>query len=570
MVRALTYTRYSSSVQNEASCEQQERLLRDYAEKHGWQIVGSYSDQAYSGSNLMRPGIQALLAAVEAGGADTILTESIDRISRNIGDLGKTWERLRYLGVRIHTLNEGGDIGELQLGMKGTFSAVYLSDLARRTRRGMDQAALAGESAGGLSYGYDLERRYDDKRGRRIGGIRSVNEEQAAVIRRIFEEFANGKSPRAIAHDLNAEGIAGPRGGKWSPSTIYGNRRRLTGVLNNTLLWGVQTFGKQTFRRDPSTGRETGRMNDPSTWIVTNVPHLRIVSDELRDRAHARYRDLSDDTPFQQRRRPKHLLSFLLKCGECGSGFSLVSAAHCGCGGARGKGSAVCTNRLTIRKDELEQAVLHALRSRLLDPVLSRRLCKTYVEAINRRQSAEGTRPQDVKAELKRIENSLGKLVDAIANGVDLQIVREKISALQTRQAELEAISRTATSAPVFLMPNMAEHYHREVQALIEQLNDPAHRAMTAERLRALIDKIVLTPLDGKLEVTLHGKLAGILRLAAGFDPIENHGGLSLGAQAELEQIKLVVGGDDPVFQPHSKDSGKLAAPANRIPMIRS
>jgi len=62
-----------------------------------------------------------------------------------------------------------------------------------------------------------------------------VDADQAAIVRLIFRDFVNGRSPKAIAEAMNAEGIPGPTGAAWSPSTIYGNYVRGTGILNNEL-----------------------------------------------------------------------------------------------------------------------------------------------------------------------------------------------------------------------------------------------------------------------------------------------------------------------------------------------
>jgi Recombinase len=103
---------------------------------------------------------------------------------------------------------------------------------------------------------------------------------EAAIVRRIFEEFAKGRSPRAIGGALNKEAISGPRNA-WGPSTIYGNWRRGTGILNNELYIGRLVWNRQQFIKDPHTGRRQARLNPETKWIVESVPHLRIVDDQL-------------------------------------------------------------------------------------------------------------------------------------------------------------------------------------------------------------------------------------------------------------------------------------------------
>jgi len=111
-----------------------------------------------------------------------------------------------------------------------------------------------------LSFGYDVIQEHDT-RGEPIRGGRKINQTEAAVVRGIFAEFAAGKSPRGIAHRLNSERVAGPQGKKWGPSTIYGNWRRGTGVLNNELYIGKLVWNRQSYIKDPATGKRQARPN---------------------------------------------------------------------------------------------------------------------------------------------------------------------------------------------------------------------------------------------------------------------------------------------------------------------
>ncbi len=118
---------------------------------------------------------------------------------------------------------------------------------------------------------------------------REIDEDQAEVVRRIFHEYAHeNKSPRAIASDLNSEDIPCPSGKSWGQSTINGNRRRGTGILNNHLYIGELIWNRQHFIKDPATGRRVTRLNDEAEWIRQDVPDLRIVDQDLWEAAKAR------------------------------------------------------------------------------------------------------------------------------------------------------------------------------------------------------------------------------------------------------------------------------------------
>ena len=114
-------------------------------------------------------------------------------------------------------------------------NALYLHDLADKTRRGLRGRVEAGKSGGGVSYGYRVVRVPEGQ----PRGEREIHPEEAAIVQRIFRAFVAGVSPKAIGKALNAEGILGPTGAAWSPSTIHGHASRGTGILNNELYVGA-------------------------------------------------------------------------------------------------------------------------------------------------------------------------------------------------------------------------------------------------------------------------------------------------------------------------------------------
>lgn len=125
---------------------------------------------------------------------------------------------------------------------------------------------------------------------------------------------------------LNSEGVLGPQGKEWGPSTIHGNPRRGTGILNNELYIGRLIWNRLRYLKDPDTGRRVSRPNAESDWVVQDVPELRIVEQDVWDAVKARQASLAfgerEDAPnpLTIRRRPKHLFAGLIKCGCCGGG----------------------------------------------------------------------------------------------------------------------------------------------------------------------------------------------------------------------------------------------------------
>jgi hypothetical protein len=199
-------------------------------------------------------------------------------------------------------------------------------------------------------------------------GEREIDPAEAAIVERIFREYVAGVAPKAIARRLNRDGVAGPFGGTWSPSTIHGNSKRGTGILNNELYVGRLIWNRLRYVKNPDTGKRISRLNPQAEWITKEIPSLRMVSDErwnaAKERQNATRRTITRAGNIGFARRPQYLFSGLSKCGVCGAGFIMAGRNRLACFGAREKGT--CGNRLIIRRDEVEARVLKALQEKLL------------------------------------------------------------------------------------------------------------------------------------------------------------------------------------------------------------
>lgn len=538
-MRVALYARYSSDQQREASIEDQLRDCRAYAAREGWTIVEEYSDAAISGASTHRPSLQALVR--DAGRFDVVLTESLDRLSRDMQDTSALHKRLSFNGVRIVTLAEG-EIGHLHVGFKGTMNALYLKDLADKTRRGQRGQVIAGKSAGGNSYGYRVVRSVREPG--LATGERQIDPEQAAIVTRIFSEYASGDSPKAIAKRLNAERVPGPSRGPWGPSTIHGHPSRGTGILNNELYIGRLVWNRLRYVKDPDTGRRVSRRNPTSEWVVSEVPVLRIVADDLwravKDRQTDTRKALAAGTSLVRTRRPVYLFTGLTKCGVCESGYTMFSKDRLACAGARDRGT--CDNRLTIRREEVESRVLKAMEERLWHDKLFAEFCTEFTIELNRLRGEATAAAASAIREQAAIDRRLDELVDWICTGewrtnpAIEQRVRQQIAELEQKKTALAATiaaAEQAQRARPLLHPRMGEVYRQWVIDARDGLRDPNRRADARAALRAMVGSIVLTPNGETLGIVLKGDLAAML--AAASPKAES--------QDLRRQVKLVAGG---------------------------
>jgi DNA invertase Pin-like site-specific DNA recombinase len=449
-MRAVIYARYSSDQQRTTSIDDQIRLCKERIAREGWTMVQVYCDSAMSGATALRPGYQAMLEGAREAAFDVVVAEALDRLSRDQEDIAALFKRLQFAGIRFVTLSEG-DIGVLHIGLKGTMNALFLKDLADKTRRGLRGRVEAGKSGGGNAYGYDLTRSYDAK-GDPVRGGRTINAAEAEVVREIFARYAAGEAPRRIAFDFNARRISAPRGGAWSASTLNGNRSRGTGILNNKMYVGRLVWNRLNYVNDPDTGKRRSRANPKEAVVAVEAPELAIVSRELWDAVKARQASLDESTAakkraiaapdepiaFWSKRRPRYLFSGLMRCGVCGGGFSKISDAHFGCSTARNKGETVCSNRLTIRRDALEATVMDGLRSRLMDQDLFKVFAQEFAAEWNRLQAEAESSLDRVRSEHQRVCRQIDRLVDALADGEPASRLKDKLRELEGRRLELE------------------------------------------------------------------------------------------------------------------------------------
>ena len=120
-----------------------------------------YSDHAVSGATIMRPGFQAMMREALQKKVDIVMAEALDRFSRDQEDTAGLFKRLTFAGVNIVTLAEG-DITHLHIGLKGTMNALFLKELAEKTRRGLRGRIELGKAGGGVSFGYRIVRRFEN------------------------------------------------------------------------------------------------------------------------------------------------------------------------------------------------------------------------------------------------------------------------------------------------------------------------------------------------------------------------------------------------------------------------
>ena len=222
---------------------------------------------------------------------------------------------------------------------------------------------------------------------------------------------------REIIDDLNMKGVKPPRGKYWQPGALTGSNNRHNGILGNEIYCGHLVWNKVQMLKDPDTGKRISRPNPESEWHRTEVPRLQIVTRQQFEEV-ARIRRQRRSLTASHRRKPKRLLSGLLKCAACGGGMSIKGADR---GGTRVictqfHNSKTCANNRTYYLDQIEQAVLSGLRKNLVDPSAIRLFLQAYQNERKRLiANANSVRPQ-LEKKLGEIERQIDRLTDALMN----------------------------------------------------------------------------------------------------------------------------------------------------------
>jgi site-specific DNA recombinase len=505
----------TSDLQRDRSIDDQIALCRDYAARHGYKIVATFSDRAITGASLLlRPGIQTMLQAARAGDFDFVIAESLSRLARDQEDAPAIRKRLEFAGVKIVTTTDGV-VSPLMHGLRTIIDAQYLDDLKSAVRRGMAGVIRDGRHAGGFIYGY---RSVPGK-----PGELEIVPHEAEIVRRIFREYVAGATPRTIACALNSENIEPPRKAYWRASTINGHTKRKTGILQNEIYCGRLIWNRCCRVRDPDTCKRIWRYKPEREWHRADAPHLRIVEDRLFERAQ-QIRAVRAREVGGFRARPKRILSGLLRCGACNAGMSKKDIDHgrprivC----TRMIESGTCSNRRRYYLDEIERAVIGGLREELGTAEAVSHFVRCYNDERRRMASTGIDRRDSLIAEIATVMRHIERAVSAIIQGRITEAEAEAhLPSLRVRHAVLTAeLANLTNPIPLIeLRPTAVDAYLSNLGRLDQVINADLTNGEEgpANAVRAMIQSVTIVPTpSGTMPgIVVRGDLGSLLELNA-------------------------------------------------------
>lgn len=510
-MKAAFYARFSSDLQRATSIEDQFRNCCKRAELEGWAVVATYADAAMSGTDANRPQYRAMLEAAARREFDVLIVDDLSRLTRDAVECERAIRRLEFIGLRIIATSDGYDstskARKVHRGFKGLMNEIFLDDLRERVHRGLTGQAQKHFWCGGRPYGFRLKPVLDPTRldvygqPARIGTVLEIDSEQAAIVREIFTRFVDGASCLAISRELNVRGVPSP-GSTWKRKT-----RRCRGwmasairvILMNPLYGGRMRWNVSQFVRDPDSGKYKRRRRPTADWVENREESLRIIPDEVFERAQARTRASADsDKRLKSGGKARYLLSGLLVCKVCRAHYVIADARSYACSGHWNGGA--CSNHIRVRRDAVEQVILGGIYRDLLEPERVARMANEMRAAYTERMRALAARAADLPRELEELDARIMRLRERLKAGDpdltpdELQAVIDRAETKRRQAFDVQPTERE-NARVLAMLPRTAELYREQIDQGLG--GDPAASAKARTILREMLGEIVLSPGEG-------------------------------------------------------------------------
>ena len=459
---AFILARYSTDNQNADSIEVQVGKCSEWCSAQGLPILGIYADYAISGMKDTRPQYEAMMHALREGRADTVVIYDQSRMFRDMTLWFNFRRDLERMGVSVHSVTQpliGGDLRDPSIFMNETvaalFSHLHVLQTTQKVNDAKRRKAHLGEHNGGIPpLGYKV-----------VGKHLEIQEQEAAIVRRIFTEYAQGSSYKAIVDGLNRDGLKTKRGNAFGRNSLHD-------LLHNEKYTGVLTYGGKPYRPDGT--RNTHSASGPDA-IRTEEAVPPIISRELFDVVQERMAK----NKHAQGGRPGTKRDYPLKgkvfCGLCKSAVYVSTSKkiydYYKCGGRKNGNDC---DGVIYSVDKLEEAVAAALRAQLGSPTLTDTLAETLRAEARKFQGDAVARYQRLQQQELELTRKLDNAADAILDGLTSPTLKKRVSELEAQLAalrrELKTIRTQAESTDIPL----------------DRLRDLLHLALSPENTAAL------------------------------------------------------------------------------------
>lgn len=482
-MKAVAYCRYSTDMQTENSIAYQLQNINKLCETKGFVLADVYSDEAKSGSNTQRDGLQRLLTDITTNKFDCVIIDDQSRLSRNIVDWFTLRELLQRAGKPLYSCAEKiEDYDEnpsafLTEGIRAMFNQQFLIDTRRKVIAGQTAKARQGKFCGGLApLGYDIE-----------NGNYIINSIEADAVRNIFELYASGRSYANIVDWLSEREIKSKRGKPIGNNAIFQ-------ILRNERYTGRYTWNK---RKVKHFGKWAGGGDNPNIVVIDDVIPV-IIENELWERVQKRMNENTKNKVNKSRKNREYILSGLLRCAKCGGAF--VGSTTTNKKGSEYKFYS-CANKKrlhtcdakNIAANDIEPLVLNILKKEILDEGMIEKVADLILSSA---ADTKDDQREALKKELSSVRGKIANFLKAIESGIFTESVSEHLVDLEKQQKVLE-MKLAAIAPPVHVTRNQ----------LIKQLREDAKalwKSQDAATVKEILKEYIVGIDIGDDEITIH------------------------------------------------------------------
>ena len=478
------------------SLEKQIEFFNEFTKKNGYELYKLYADEGISGKQIKhRKQFQQMMIDAKAKKFDKVVVKDVSRFARNTVDLLQSVRELKSYGVQVDFLNngevmEGGS--EFILTILGAMAQQESANMSKRVKFGKDITAKKGRVPN-LVFGYDKipDERYTLK----------INEEEAKIVKEIFESYVyKGIGTTKIAWNLNDRGIRTKKTkSKWVQTSIVR-------MLKNPIYTGRVT-NKKSEVTDFITG--TRKELPEEEWIIVERPEMRIISDELFNRAQELLEQRSNEFKLNNKReKTEYVFSTLIYCKHCGYSFRRIKRKYTAdgpeyirwvCSGRNSMGVNHCPNTTVIDEEELLNAIKIYLKSIIKNKKDFMKAVEKEFEKITKLRENNERSEESLLKEIEKVTVKKQKYMEMFQNEIiNIQELKQYTNPLNEDIARLERELKLITSE-IKEKDVLEKELNKTIKTVDDILNN---QTITNAMLKTIIDVIEVDS-DSNVEVRL-------------------------------------------------------------------
>lgn len=478
------------------SLEKQIEFFNEFTKKNGYELYKLYADEGISGKQIKhRKQFQQMMEDAKHKKFEKVVVKDVSRFARNTVDLLQSVRELKSYGVQVDFLNngevmEGGS--EFILTILGAMAQQESANMSKRVKFGKDITAQKGRVPN-LVFGYDKipNERYTLK----------INEEEAQIVKEIFESYVyKGIGTTKIAWDLNDRGIRTKKTkSKWVQTSIVR-------MLKNPIY-----TGRVTNKKSEVTDFITGTRKDlpEEEWIVVERSEMRIISDELFNRAQEILAQRSNEFKLNNKReKTEYVFSTLIYCKHCGYSFRRIKRKYKEdgpeyirwvCSGRNSMGVNHCPNTTVIDEEELLNAIKIYLKSIIKNKKDFMKTVEKEFEKITKLRENNERSEESLLKEIEKVTVKKQKYMEMFQNEIiNIQELKKYTNPLNEDIARLERELKLITSE-IKEKDVLEKELNKTIKTVDDILNN---QTITNAMLKTIIDVIEVDS-DSNIEVRL-------------------------------------------------------------------